>query len=88
MSDYILVSALYILIPKGAAHAQLGFMRALLFFPAPEYGILSFRYSDFARKVWSAHKAIQASSGAVSTAPPRFARFARTLAYRVLNRSL
>ncbi len=88
MSDYIIVSALHILISKGAAHAQLSVMRALLIFPAPEYSILSFRYSDFASKVWSARKAIQASSGGVSTPPPRGARFARTLAYRVLNRSL
>jgi hypothetical protein len=61
MSDYIIVSALHI--PKGAAHAQLGVMRTLLVFPTSEYSILSFRYSDFAKRVWSVGKAIQAASG-------------------------
>jgi hypothetical protein len=86
MIDYI-VSALDILILKGAAHAQLGVMRSLLVFPAPENGVLSFGYSDFAKKVWSVGKAIQASSGGVGAPPPRGARLARTLAYRVLNQS-
>ena len=67
MSDYIIVSACQILILKGATHAQLGVVRALLLFPAPRYDTLSLRYSDFVKKVWSVRNAIQAVSVGVGT---------------------
>ena len=69
MSDYIIVSVLYILNLKGVASAQLGVMRTLLVFSAPEYGILRFHPSDVAAQVWSICKAIHASD-AVGMPPP------------------
>jgi hypothetical protein len=81
----MIVGALHILIPKGAAHAQLGVTRTLLVFSAPKNGILS--SAIVILKVWSVRKAIQAAAGGADTPSPRGAWFARTLAYRVLNQS-
>lgn len=88
MSDYIIVRAHHILIPKATAQARLGVMCTPLVSPSGDYGILSFRDSVVTSKlykVWRFRNAIQ--TFCAGTPLPRYVGFVGPLADRLLKQS-